>query len=149
MKVFSFLFLSPILCHGLRHPVPPTLELLFSANLTLGIPIDIGLTPFGEKLIVPITDGAFSGPGLNGKVTIGLVTSLTGSHGTQRADATYVLQTNDGANIVLTERAIIPYVEILFETGSSKYGWLNNVTAWATGTESDGLLSLNFWKVSA
>lgn len=90
------------------------------------------------------TDQSIACPG---KVTIGLVTSLTGSHGTQRADATYVLQTNDGANIVLTERAIIPYVEILFETGSSKYGWLNNVTAWATGTESDGLLSLNFWKV--
>ncbi|OAF54723.1 hypothetical protein VC83_08974 [Pseudogymnoascus destructans] len=132
MKVFSFPFLSPILCHGLRHPVPPTLKLLFSANLTLGIPVDVGLTTFGEKLIVPITDGAFSGPGLNGEVTIGLVTSLTGSQGTQRADL-----------------PIIPYVEILFETGSSKYGWLNNVTAWATGTESDGLLSLNFWKVSA
>ncbi|ELR10232.1 hypothetical protein GMDG_04620 [Pseudogymnoascus destructans 20631-21] len=86
MKVFSFPFLSPILCHGLRHPVPPTLKLLFSANLTLGIPVDVGLTTFGEKLIVPITDGAFSGPGLNGEVTIGLVTSLTGSQGTQRAD---------------------------------------------------------------
>lgn len=84
----------------------------------------------------------------SGKVSTGLVTSLTGSQGTQRADATYVLQTNDGVNIVLTERAIIPYVEILFETGSSKYDWLNDVTAWATGTESNGKLALNFWQVS-
>jgi hypothetical protein len=78
----------------------------------------------------------------------GLVTSLTGSTGILKADATYVLQTDDGANIVLTERAIIPYVEILFETGSSKYGWLNNITAWATGTENNGEIALNFWKIS-
>lgn len=50
-------------------PTPPTLTLLFSTNLTLGVPIDIGLTPFGEKLIVPITDGAFSGPRLTGALT--------------------------------------------------------------------------------
>lgn len=77
------------------------------------------------------------------------MTSLTGTRGTQRADATYVLHTNDGVNIVLTERAIIPYVEILFETGSAnaKYAWLNNVTAWATGSEAGDQLSLNFWEV--
>lgn len=75
------------------------------------------------------------------------MTSLTGSQGTQRADATYVLHTTDGVNIVLTERAIIPYVEILFETGSAnaKYAWLNNVTAWATGSEAGDQLSLNFF----
>ena len=63
------------------------------------------------------------------------------------ADATYVLQTSDGANIVVTERAVIPYVEVLFETASEKYGWLNNVTAWATGTESNGKIALKFWQV--
>lgn len=83
----------------------------------------------------------------SGKVTLGLVSSLISSQGTQIADATYVLETSDGANIVITERAVIPYVEVLFETGSKKYGWLNNVTAWATGTEYNGLLALNFWQV--
>ena len=82
-----------------------------------------------------------------GKVVLGLVSSLTGPENTQRADATYVLTTNDGANIVVTERAVIPYVEVLFETGSSKYAYLNKVTAWATGTEADGLIHLNFWQV--
>lgn len=77
------------------------------------------------------------------------MTSLTGTQGSQRADATYVLHTNDGVNIVLTERAVIPYVEILFETGSAnaKYAWLNNVTAWATGSEVGDRLALNFWEV--
>lgn len=83
----------------------------------------------------------------SGKVTLGLVSSLISPQGTQIADATYVLETSDGANIVITERAVIPYVEVLFETGSKKYGWLNNVTAWATGTEYNGLLALNFWQV--
>lgn len=59
---------APALSHAYDHPVPPTLTLLFSANLTLGTPIVIGLTPFGEKLIVPIASGAFSGTKVKGKL---------------------------------------------------------------------------------
>ena len=162
-------------------PKAPNLSLLFSANLTLAEPIDIGTTPFGQQLIVSIKDGKFWGPKFEGvfsslksfvlphppptwapktlantetplspqigKVTLGLVSSLVGSGETQRADATYVLTTNDGANIVVTERAVIPYVEVLFETGSPKYAYLNKVIAWATGSEENGLLQLNFWQV--
>ena len=82
-----------------------------------------------------------------GKITTGLVTSVTGNPPTNRATATYVLTTNDGANIVVSEQAAIPYVEVLFEAGNGKYGYLNNVTAWATGSEENNVISLNFWQV--
>ena len=74
--------------------------------------------------------------------------SLTGTRGVQRADATYVLRTDDGANIAILEKAVIPFVEVLFQAGAGKYDYLNNITAFATGTENNGLLSLNFWQVS-
>lgn len=70
MKLPSLFFLSlaaPSLAYRSDHPVPPTLTLLFSANLTLANPIVIGSTPFGERLIVSITDGSFSGPKLEGE----------------------------------------------------------------------------------
>ena len=79
----------------------------------------------------------------------GIVNSLTGTRGVQRADATYVLTTDDGANIAIIEKAVIPFVEVLFQAGAGKYDYLNNITAFATGTENNGLLSLNFWQVSA
>ena len=82
-----------------------------------------------------------------GNVTTGLVTSVTGNPPTNRATAAYVLTTNDGANIVVSEQAAIPYVEVLFEAGNGKYGYLNNVTAWATGSEENNVVSLNFWQV--
>lgn len=73
--------------------------------------------------------------------------SVAASGGISTADATYVLQTDDGANIMVTEKARIPNVEILFATGSGTYAWLNNITAWATGTESNEQASLDFWQV--
>lgn len=82
-----------------------------------------------------------------GKITTGLAISVTGNPPTNRATATYVLTTNDGANIVVSEQAAIPYVEVLFEAGNGKYGYLNNATAWATGSEENNVISLNFWQV--
>lgn len=70
MKLPSLFFLSLAalsLAYRSDHPVPPTLTFLFSANLTLANPIVIGSTPFGERLIVSITDGSFSGPKLEGE----------------------------------------------------------------------------------
>ena len=82
-----------------------------------------------------------------GKVTTGFVTSVTGNPLTNRATATYVLTTNDGANMVVSEQATIPYVEAFFEAGNGEYGYLNNVTAWATGSEDNNVISLCFWQV--
>ncbi|KAL8796537.1 MAG: hypothetical protein Q9195_001211 [Heterodermia aff. obscurata] len=83
---------------------------------------------------MPINGGAFSGPGLKGKVITGLAKRITGSTSTNRAEANYVLRTSDGTNIAVSERAAIPGVEVMFETASGKYAYLNNVTAWTMAT---------------
>ena len=49
--------------------------------------------------------------------------------------------------IVVNEKAVVPYVEVLLETASEKYGWLNNATVWALDQEQDGHGTLNYWQV--
>jgi len=43
-------------------------EFLFDLTATLDEPIKIGQTPFGERVIYPVTGGSFEGPKIKGKV---------------------------------------------------------------------------------
>ena len=52
-------------------PDTPHLEFVFEEFVTPGASIDPGETPFGERNIVPITGGTFSGPNIRGKVMSG------------------------------------------------------------------------------
>ena len=68
-------------------PDTPRLEFVFEEFVTLGASIHPGETPFGERNIVPITGGTFSGPNIRGKIMSGgwdwqLVTK-TGCHSIQ------------------------------------------------------------------
>ncbi|MGA8871523.1 MAG: DUF3237 family protein, partial [Candidatus Acidiferrales bacterium] len=49
----------------------PHLEFVFEEFVTLGAGIHPGETPFGDRNIVPITGGVFSGPNIRGKVMPG------------------------------------------------------------------------------
>jgi hypothetical protein len=49
----------------------PHLEFVFEEYVTLGASIHPGETPFGERNIVPISGGTFSGPNIRGKVMSG------------------------------------------------------------------------------
>lgn len=83
-----------------------------------------------------------------GKVLIGLDWGLTSSGGVFSPDAVYVLQTTDGANIMVTEKGHAPFVQILFETASTKYAWLNSAVGISTGAPFDGGVALDVWQVS-
>jgi len=81
-------------------PDTPRVEFVFEEFVTLGASIHPGETPLGDRNIVPITGGTFSGPNIRGKVMSGgwdwqLVTK-TGCHSLQ---ADYMIQTDDGAII--------------------------------------------------
>lgn len=78
----------------------PRVEFVFEEFVTLRASIHPGETPFGDRNIVPITGGTFTGPNIRGKVMAGgwdwqLVTK-TGCHSLQ---ADYMIQTDDGAII--------------------------------------------------
>jgi hypothetical protein len=62
-------------------------------------------------------------------------------------DATYVLQTADGANILVTGKGHVPHEAVFFETGSAAYTWLNTVVAVATAKQVDGGVSMDVFQV--
>lgn len=47
-------------------PKTPKLTFLYSLNCTLGPSLDVGATPVGSRVVIPITGGTFSGPKLTG-----------------------------------------------------------------------------------
>jgi len=68
-------------------PDTPHLEFVLEEFVTLGASIHPGETPFGERNIVPITGGTFSGPNIRGKVMSGgwdwQLATKTGCHSIQ------------------------------------------------------------------
>lgn len=77
----------------------------------------------------------------------GLDWGLTDASGTFSPDAIYVLQTSDGANIMVTEKGHAPNVLIQFETGAEDYSWMNSIVGYATGAPTDTGVHLDVWQV--
>ncbi|CAK7218001.1 hypothetical protein SCUCBS95973_003342 [Sporothrix curviconia] len=129
-------------------PKPPVLSFLYSINITMSAPQDIGTTPTGSRGILPIVGGKFSGPKLSGNVTTGLDWGLTDSKGTFSPQAVYVLETTDGARIMVTESGRVPNVNLQFDTGSANYSWLNTAVAYASGGPTAAGVSLTVWQIT-
>lgn len=117
-------------------PPAPHLKFVFEEFVTLGASIHPGPTPFGERNIVPITGGTFSGPNIRGKILPGawdwqLVTK-TGCH---TVDANYMIQTDDGAIINVVNKGMLCeqpgrhspfYTTPTFEAPLGPHDWLNS-----------------------
>ena len=172
----SLLALAAVAIAGPIQPSPPALTYLFSLNITSGATINIGTTPLGDRVFEPIIGGSFDGPELSGEsprdelapscpctaviyggltlIHAGTVAAgggdagLVDANGSFNPDVVYVLQTNDGCNILVREKGHAPNLLLLFETGSDEYDWLNSVVAYGQGVQSQGGVSLNVWQVS-
>lgn len=129
-------------------PKPPTLSFLYSVNITMGATLDIGTTTIGSRGILPIIGGTFWGPKLSGNISAGIDWGLTDSKGTFSPDAVYVLQTTDGARIMVRERGHAPNVNLLFETGHANYTWLNTAVGYASGAPTADGVALDVWQIS-
>jgi Protein of unknown function (DUF3237) len=113
----------------------PHLQFIFEEFVTLGPSTHPGETPFGDRNIVPITGGTFSGPSIRGKVLPGgwdwqLVTK-SGCHSLQ---ADYMIQTDDGAIINVVNKGISCaspgsntrlFTTPTFEAPLGPHAWLN------------------------
>jgi hypothetical protein len=120
---------------GGSRALPPHLVFVFEEYVTLGPSVHPGETPFGDRNIVPITGGVFSGPKIRGKVMPGgwdwqLVTK-TGCHS---LDANYMIQADDGAIINVINKGTLctaPGAETqlftipMFEAPLGPHAWLN------------------------
>ncbi len=130
---------------------------LFRIHMTLHPIQDLGATPLGQRRIIPVAGGSFAGERLRGRVQphAGSDWLLLRSDGTFQADARVPLETDDGAVIAMTYRALrhaSPEVTArigrgepvapseyylrsapFFETGDARYAWLNSIVAVGIG----------------
>ncbi|KEY73872.1 hypothetical protein S7711_06082 [Stachybotrys chartarum IBT 7711] len=141
-------------CHAQATPPAPGLTFLYSLNCTLGASVNVGAGPRGSRTVIPITGGTFTGPRLTGRVlNIGADWSWTDGRGTFNADTRYQLQTNDGANIFIQTSGPGQsngriYLRGIFETGSDRYWWLNNVIAIGVLTPGNGYVAIDMFHMT-
>jgi Protein of unknown function (DUF3237) len=135
---------------------PPRPELRFMARFTVELtgPLwDLGLTTaLGRRRIVPITDGRFAGPLLNGEILAnGADWQVVADDGSTVVDTRYLLPTDDGTLVYLSTRGyrhgalevmarltageeVDPAdyyfrIHLSFETASADHAWLNRAVA--------------------
>lgn len=136
--------------------VTPTLQLLYTSRIDIAAPLDVGKAPYGQRRVISIVGGAFSGPRMSGRVLPGGADwQIVRSDGIVEVDARYTLETDDGAFIYITNwglrhgppgviarlgagERVDPgeyYFRTTptFETGAPGYAWLNGIIAVAVG----------------
>ena len=151
-------------------PVTPKIERLFHAVVELGAPISVGMTPLGERRIIPITGGHFEGEQLAGEVLPGGADwQLVRADGSALLEARYTLRTRDGALVYVCNRGVrAGPSEVLarlragepvapesyyfrttptFETGAASYAWLNDLVAVCSAARTVSAVTLDFFAV--
>jgi hypothetical protein len=79
------------------------LTALMRFNVDVAAPVEVGLTPAGQRMVANITGGSFDGERLSGRIhASGADWILVDPGGMGRVDVRIVLETRDGANIYVT-----------------------------------------------
>jgi hypothetical protein len=130
---------------------------LFTITLGLLPAEELGVTPAGNRRVVPVSGGDFNGERLRGTVlpVAGSDVLLGRPDGSSQQDVRLILRTDDEAMILMTYRGVrhasadvnarmargepvAPSEYYLrtspfFETSSPKYSWLNKIVAVGVG----------------
>jgi len=90
------------------HLPEPRLDLIYRLEAAVGRPLLIGDTALGNRRIVPLTDGTFTGPTLNGTLLPGTSADwqMVLPDGTALGDIRYTLQTNEGVLLYVQSRSV-------------------------------------------
>ncbi|HET9219732.1 MAG TPA: DUF3237 domain-containing protein [Terriglobia bacterium] len=88
-------------------PAAPKLELAFEIRAQVGKPDEVGAVPGGTRRVIPILGGTFTGPQVKGKILPGGTDhQLLQPDGFTQLEARYVLQTDQGEMIYVTNRGM-------------------------------------------
>lgn len=143
---------------------------LFSAEITLAPPREMGVSALGRRRIIEITGGQFSGDRLSGKVLPGGADwQLVRADGVAYLDTRYTLETQDGALIYVQNRGYrhgpAEVIERLargeavdpasyyfrtspwFETSAPEYAWLNRTIFLGSGARLADRVRLEVFEV--
>jgi Protein of unknown function (DUF3237) len=113
---------------------------IWDAKVEIGEVTELGATKYGTRRMIPITGGTFTGPGINGIVLSGGADfQLTRADGDTEFEARYMVKTQDGIAIHVTNRALFhmpkntpnaqPYFRSVIQLeapSNSAYDYLNH-----------------------
>ena len=146
------------------------LQGLFRAEIELAPAQELGAGPLGRRRIIAITGGRFFGERLSGRILPGGADwQVIRADGVANLDARYSLETDDGALIYVRNRgyrhgpeAVLGRLAAgenvdpteyymrttpLFETGDSRYAWLNRIVCVASGARRPAVVELAVFEV--
>jgi hypothetical protein len=86
----------------------PRLALVYRLEATVGEPVELGETAAGQRRIVPLTGGTFTGPVLTGRLLPGSSADwqTVRPDGTAFGDIRYTLQTDAGDVLYVQSRGV-------------------------------------------
>lgn len=146
------------------------LEPLCRAVVSLAPAQEIGATPLGQRRVIPITGGTVSGARLSGEILPGGADwQIIRADGVAYLDARYTIRTVDGALVYVSNRgyrhgppevierlargetidASLYYMRTTpwFETGDTRYAWLNRTVCVGSGQRLAGAVDIDFYAV--
>lgn len=104
-------------------PVAPALEYFGRLNIEVAAPVEVGKTHAGQRRVIPITGGTFTGPQVGGTIlNAGADFQVIRSATESDLDARYVIELNDGARLFV--------MNVAYRTGSAQ-----DIAALAAGRE--------------
>ncbi|KAK0713718.1 hypothetical protein B0T26DRAFT_648720 [Lasiosphaeria miniovina] len=160
MHLLSILTLAsalvrPVLGAGSATPAPPGVQYLFSANVTVGLSVDVGAIPAGNVTVIPVIGGAVLGPNIAGKMlALGEDWNIQTSNGYALSDTRAHIRAMDNSNIYVQMSGITReangnvFVRASFQTGSKGFWWMNYVFAFGIMKPSATGFTLDMWYMS-
>jgi Protein of unknown function (DUF3237) len=151
-------------------PIEPKFEFIFEAKVTIDSVIEVGVTTYGKRRIIPITGGTFEGAMLKGIIIPGGADWQTiRADGSVDLEARYTLKTNDGVLIYIQNKGIrVAKPEVMarmmkgekvdpkeyyfrttatFEVAEGKYDWLSKCIVVSSAIRMKDDVWLRFYKV--
>lgn len=143
----------------------PELEFVCELKVTIATPVNLGETPRGKKVIIPITGGTFEGPKLKGTVLEGGADYQYVGMNDERTEinAIYTIKADDGVLIHVNNPGLIYAPKEGNASGDSgfyfraaprfeapidsKYNWLNNAIFICKPEVKPDYISIQVWKV--
>jgi hypothetical protein len=150
--------------------IPPKLAFIFTAQVSVDPPLDLGDVGKGGRRIVPIAGGTFAGPSLRGEVLPGGADwQVLRTDGVAELEARYTLRTDDGALIYVrnhalrhgTPEAMAALAQgrradpasyyfrgaTFFETSAARYAFLGKSIVVCTGEREPAGVTVTFFRV--
>lgn len=132
-------------------------EFLFHMDVSASELTRVSPGPHGDRLIMGVDDGRFEGPRLNGRFVAGPGSewATLRADGSLRVDVRLVLETDDGARILMTyggvgvpgEAGLALRTAPVFETGDPRYAWLHHVQAIGIGAPGGRGVTYDVYRV--